>query len=196
MFGRIIIKLSRRVLMKIIIVSLILLFLIHIYLHFMVNPSNYLKNLTELNQSEITNTVYFKLPFIIDGVTLYTPHFENYTKIEKNMYSKPYDTLTLLEPLVKFFTKNTIYKIKKKIPTHYNLECRNFYIIHSGSVKITLSHLDNTLDIDLKQKQILFVPNYWNVSILANEKSIVEKVQYSTIMNQFNFLWNDINTFL
>jgi hypothetical protein len=194
--------------MKIIIFLLIILFIVHIYLHFMVHPENYLAKLSSVTQEEITNTVYYKLPFIIDGSSIIQPIcYKDYSKLDKNTYSKTYESIPLLEPLVKFFTKDTIYKLKGVLPVHFNLECRNYYIVHSGSVNITVVHpkykdLSNIeehskmIHVELKKGDILFVPNYWNVHIKANKKCVIEKLQYSTIMNQFNFLWNNINTFL
>jgi len=191
-----------------ILLMLFLLLLVHIYLHFMVHPENYLATLSQTSQEEITNTVYYKLPFIINGVELQSIVLKDYSKLSKNTYSKPYEAFPLLEPLVKFFTQNTIYKLNKNkiLPIHFNLECRNFYIVHSGSIHMTLIHPKYTdfvnveehskmIHIEVKKGQIVFVPNYWNVYIKTNEKCILEKAQYSTIMNQINFLWNNINTF-
>jgi hypothetical protein len=174
----------------------------------MVHPENYLATLSQTSQEEITNTVYYKLPFIINGVELQSIVLKDYSKLSKNTYSKPYEAFPLLEPLVKFFTQNTIYKLNKNkiLPIHFNLECRNFYIVHSGSIHMTLIHPKYTdfvnveehskmIHIEVKKGQIVFVPNYWNVYIKTNEKCILEKAQYSTIMNQINFLWNNINTF-
>ena len=47
------------------------------------------------------------------------------------------------------------------------------------------------LQLELVENQILFLPNYWYVYVKSLKKNtIIEKVQYSTIMNQFNILWN------
>jgi hypothetical protein len=182
---------------------------IHIYLHFIVHPENYLSTLKDTTREEITNTVYYKLPFIINGSDIIQPtKLKEYTKKEKGIYTKTYESIPLLEPLVKFFPNDIVYKIKKNkyLPLHYNLECRNFYIVHKGIVKVYAIHpkykdilLDKMedhskiLQITLAEKEILFVPNYWRVYIKAIDESIIEKVQYKTIMNQFNFLWNYIN---
>ena len=175
---------------------------IHIYIHFIIHPEIRLSVLEQehYTREEITNNVYYKLPFILNknkNIPLYPINLNNYTKVTKREYIKEYDPLPLLEPLVKFFTKNTIFDLKKnkKIPFHSNLECRNFYIIHSGKVFVTLKNpnaITNELQFEICENQILFVPNYWNISIKSNEKSIVEKLQYSTIMNQANFVWDYI----
>ena len=101
---------------------------------------------------------------------------------------------------------------------HRNLECRNFYMVHSGKVivycihpkykdnlKLDVKHDKNkndTIDkniefiennpeiirVELYPNSILFIPNYWFVYVKAFEKSVVEKVQYKTILNEVNFL--------
>ena len=195
--------------MKIIIYFLLIMIAIHIYLHFIIHPENYLSKLKDTTREEITNTVYYKLPFIINGNDILQPiKLKEYTKKEKGIYDKTYDPITLLEPLVKFFPKDTVYKVKinKFLPLHSNLECRNFYIVHKGIVKVYAIHprykdilIDKIeehskiLQITLAEKEIIFVPNYWGVYIKAIDNAIIEKVQYKTIMNQFNFLWNYIN---
>ena len=182
--------------MKWIIIFLIIMCIVHIYLHFIVHIDTRLSTLNEITREEITNTVYFKLPFIIDSPSLNLQAIDIATceKISKRQYTKPYDSIPLLEPLVKFFTQNTIYELKKgkKISTHTNLECRNFYIIHTGNVYITLINPNNKdeLRLELSANKILFVPNYWSVHIKSIELSIVEKLQYTTIMNHANFLWD------
>jgi len=176
---------------------------VHIYLHFVIHPDNKFSSLDIISREEITDTIYYKLPFIINKITIEPLIITDCNKINKYKYSKIYESNLLLEPFVKFFTKNTIYKLNKNVlKLHSNLHCRNFYIIHKGKVKIwcihpkymkselnieTNSHL---LQIELIKGQGIFIPNYWGIYIKPMTKSIVEKIQYSTIMNQFNFLWN------
>ena len=131
---------------------------------------------------------------------------------KKKIYKKTYESLPLLEPSVRFFTNNTIYELKKDktIGVHRNLECRNFYMIHSGKFIIYCIHpkymnnLDLNLDMDMDKiienneilrvelypNSILFVPNYWHVYVKSVEKSVIEKVQYKTILNEINFLYD------
>ena len=199
--------------MNFIIIIIIIMVYIHIFLHFKINPYNELSNLKDVCKQEISNTTYFKLPFIFDGTSiLQTINLNNCVK-QDHFYIKTYDRMPLIEPYVKFFPKNTIYELKKKknIDVHRNMECRNFYIIHKGKVKITCIHPkykehftnitdntnefiekhDNMIQLELLENQILFLPNYWYVYIKSLKKNtIIEKVQYSTIMNQFNILWN------
>jgi hypothetical protein len=134
---------------------------------------------------------------------------------DKNKYIKTYNSTPILEPYVKFFTKNEIYKLKKgkSLDIHRNLECRNFYILHKGKISITCIHPkyaehfktitpdtnnfieknENMIHMDLTEKQVVFVPNYWYVYIKAEDKhTLIEKVQYSTIMNQVNILCSNI----
>ena len=181
---------------------------IHIYLHFIIHPENDISIIKEITREEITDTVYYKLPFIIKGIDTSPVEIKECGKLSKNVYTKTYEPMTLLEPLVKFFPKDTVYKIKKNktMPIESNLECRNFYIVQQGSVVIHAIHpkykdvpidkieehskiLHNTLG----EKEVIFIPNYWGVYIRALDNTILEKIQYSTIMNQCNFIWDYIN---
>ena len=193
--------------MKIILYFLLIMTAIHIYLHFMIHPENDLSVIKEITREEVTDTVYYKLPFIIHDIN--TPvEIKECEKLSKRVYSKTYEPIALLEPLVKFFPKDTVYKLKKNktMPVESNLECRNFYIVNKGSAIIHAIHpkykdvpvdkieehtkiLHNTLG----EKEAIFIPNYWGVYIRALDETIIEKVQYSTIMNQANFIWDSIN---
>ena len=195
--------------MKIIIYFLLVMIAVHIYLHFIIHPENYLYKLKDTTREEITDTVYYKLPFIINGADFIKPiELNDCEKVSKHIYSKTYEPITLLEPLVKFFPKDTVYKLKKNkvLPIEYNLECRNFYIVQKGFVKVHAIHPkykdvlsdkiedhSKILHITLTDKEMIFIPNYWGVYIKALDDSIIEKVQYKTIMNQANFIWNYIN---
>lgn len=182
---------------------------IHIFLHFMVSRANQLSKLKDVCKEDITNTIYFKLPFMFDGSTIIqNVDISACTKLD-NKYIKTYESIPMLEPYVKFFTNNEIYKIKKGkiIKPHRNVECRNFYILHKGKVHITCIHPkyretfketdvfienDEHIHLELTEKQILFLPNYWYIYIKAEDKhTIIEKIQYSTIMNQVNIFWNN-----
>ena len=187
---------------------------IHIYLHFKINPLNEMSILTDKCKQEISNTCYYKLPFIINDATFINKiDISNCTKcIEPNEYIKEFVSIPLLEPYVKFFTSNTIHKIKKNkiIDIHSNLECRNFYILHKGTVEITCIHPkykehfknitsntysfienhSNMIHITLHEKEILFLPNYWFVYIKANKNTIIEHIKYSTILNTFTIYCN------
>ncbi len=186
---------------------------IHIFLHFKINPYNELSTLKDICKQEISNTTYFKLPFLFDGTSILQKiNLNNYIKTN-DFYKKTYEPMPLIEPYVHFFPKNTVYTLKKNknIELHRNMECRNFYIIHNGTAKITCIHPkykehftninlnthefienhDNMIHLELNENQILFIPNYWYVYIKSIKKNtVVEKVQYSTIMNQFNIVWN------
>ena len=50
--------------MNFIIIIIIIMVYIHIFLHFKINPYNELSNLKDVCKQEISNTTYFKLPFI------------------------------------------------------------------------------------------------------------------------------------
>jgi hypothetical protein len=195
--------------MKIIIYFLLIMTAIHIYLHFVIHPENYLSILKDITREEITNTVYYKLPFIINGNDIVQPiQLKECIKIDKGTYTKTYEPISFIEPFVKFFTNDYVYKLKKNkfLPKHFNLECRNFYIVHKGIVKVHVIHpkykdvlTDNIenhskiLQITLTEKEMIFVPNYWGVYIKALDDAIIEKVQYKTILNHANFLWDYVN---
>ena len=177
----------------------ILLYL-HIFIHFKINSLNEFTTIDHIiSKEKILSSIYYKLPFVFDGTTV----IKNLPENSKKTYTKTYENLPLLEPSVRFFTTDTIYKLKKgkEIKMHTNLECRNFYMVHSGKVDIycihpTMKDIDtknidnNILRVELYPNSILFVPNYWSVYVKASEKSVVEKVQYKTILNEINFLYN------
>jgi hypothetical protein len=199
--------------MKIIFIFIFIFIYIHIYLHFKINPINELNTIQDICKLEVSNTCYYKLPFVFDGSTIIKGvQLENFSK-KNNKYIKTYESLPLIEPYVKFFSNNEIHKIKKDkhIPLHYNLECRNFYMVHSGTIHVTCIHPKykehflstdistntfienhkNMIHLELNKNQILFIPNYWYVYIKGIDKiSIIEKVQYSTILNQINFMYD------
>lgn len=191
---------------------------LHIYIHFSVNPSNYMNELEDITKQTITDTIYMKLPFLFNGTTII--HDLN-NKIDLssnkyyNTYSLPYVSIPLLEPSVKFFPTSMVYSIAKKnkcIPYERNLECRNFYIVHSGRANITCIHPkyrdhfiqgnikdeyiknnDNFIHLELYPNSCLFVPNYWYVHIETLEKdTVIEKIQYSTILNHACFQYEKL----
>ena len=196
------------ILMKIIIYFLLIMIAVHIYLHFIIHPENYLSKLKDTTGEEITNTVYYKLPFIINGADLHPVQLNECIKIDKRTYKKTYESIPILEPLVKFFTNDTIHKLKKDkfLSLHSNLECRNFYIVQKGTIMVHAIHpkykdvLINNIEthskilkITLAEKEMIFIPNYWGVYIKALDDAVIEKIQYKTIMNHANFLWNYVN---
>jgi len=225
---------------------------LHIYIHFKISDYNEFKVIDEVSKQSILTSTYYKLPFVFDGTTIIKPFDlkeiknkkdgkdkkeKDKDKDDKNakdnekIYKKTYEKLALLEPSVRFFTKDSVYELKKnKMNLHRNLECRNFYLIHTGKVIIYCIHPkyknqinkineidkssessktknekmktkeiekfvenDDILRVELHPNSILFVPNYWYVCIKGLEKSIVEKVQYKTILNEVNFLYDRIN---
>ena len=189
-----------------------ILFYLHVYIHFKINSLNEFTTIDQdISKEKILSSIYYKLPFVFDGTTI----IKNLPDNNKKKYIKSYESLPLLEPSVRFFTKDTIYKLKKgkEIKMHANLECRNFYMIHSGKVDIYCIHptmkdidtksigtkkIDNKdiLKVELYPNSILFVPNYWYVYVKASEKSLVEKVQYKTILNEINFLYDKYSNYL
>ena len=188
-----------------------ILIYLHIYIHFKISIFNEFIHIEDLCKEKIMSTIYFKLPFVFDGTNIIKP-IEKREKDRRKIYKNTYEKIPLLEPSVRFFTNDMIYELKKgkDIDLHRNLECRNFYIVHSGKVIIYCIHPKykhnlNLIDkknknidfieknseilrVELYPNSILFVPNYWFVYVKALEKSIVEKVQYKTILNEVNFI--------
>ena len=210
---------------NIILFFLILLVYLHVYIHFKISSYNEFTELKEINKKSILSAIYYKLPFVFDGTNIIKP-FKKDKKDKNKIHIKPYESLPLLEPAVRFFTTDTIYELKKDKKDkdkkdkdkdkkdkdkkdkdiHTNIHCRNFYMVHSGKVTIYCIHpkyTDADTDIsnietsdilraELYPNSILFVPNYWKVYIKAHEKSVIEKVQYKTILNEVNFFYDKI----
>lgn len=197
-----------------------ILIYLHIYIHFKISVFNEFTDINDICKEKIMSSIYFKLPFVFDGTMILKPLVEKKEKDRRKIYKKSYEKLPMLEPSVRFFTNDTIYELKKgkHIDIHRNLECRNFYMIHSGKVIVYCIHpkykdnlsldkikanIDKNIDfiennpeilrIELYPNSILFVPNYWFVYVKAFEKSIVEKVQYKTILNEVNFLYAKVS---
>lgn len=186
---------------------------LHIFIHFKVNIYNEFSLLDDINRVSIADTIDHKLPFIFDGSGIIQPYdlsqcsqHSQRSIFKKNIYLKTYDPILILEPFVTFFTKDLLYKLKKgkHIKLHHNPECRNFYMVHSGKVIVYCIHpsykqhiqndkfeefIENNskiLRVEMSANQILFLPNYWFIFTKAIEKSVVEKLQYSTVLNQIN----------
>ena len=194
---------------NIILFFLILLLYLHIYIHFKIsNYNEFIEFKEKINKQNILSSIYYKLPFVFDGTDIIKPLKEKKDKKEKKekIYIKPYDSLPLLEPSVRFFTMDTMYELKKgKTESHRNLYCRNFYMVHTGKVTIYCVHPkfkdisnveinDDILRVELHPNSILFVPNYWRVYIKSHEKSVVERIQYKTILNEVNFVYDKIKS--
>ena len=195
-----------------------ILIYLHIYVHFKISAFNEFTDINDICKEKIMSSIYFKLPFVFDGTMILKPLVEKKEKDRRKIYKKLYEKLPMLEPSVRFFTNDTIYELKKgkHIDIHCNLECRNFYMVHSGKVIVYCIHpkykdnmnilnldkpkskIDKNIEfiennseilrVELYPNSILFIPNYWFVYVKAFEKSIVEKVQYKTILNEVNFL--------
>lgn len=205
-------------LLNIIFIILFIIVYLHTYIHFRITDENEMTNLTDICRKEITNTIYLKQPFSFDGTSIQhkLELNENLKTCHKGYESCRliYESLPLLEPSVKFFPTSTAYQFHKKnkfLEVETNLECRNFYFVHSGKVRITCIHPkysehflkgdkkqmidfvknnEKMIYVELDANKILFIPNYWYVLIESLEKdSCVEKIQYKTILNHANFLY-------
>jgi len=195
------------------VVFIIIILYFHIYIHFCINSENELLNVSDVCKTELTSTIYKKQPFLFNGITLRKePELSN-TKISHKYYDifvSTYQPSPLLEPTVRFFPASHVYKFNKsgKSILETNLECRTFYRVHTGSFHMTCIHpkykdhftekhdskfiKEHTqmIHLEVHPDSILFIPNYWFVYIepLTKDASL-EKIQYSTILNQVNFLY-------
>jgi hypothetical protein len=183
-----------------------------------VNPENEFITLDDIHKQNIASATYYKLPFVFDGTTIIKPVNLKQCIKDKKSYTKIYEPIQLLEPsMIGVYTKDTIYDLKKdKSILHSNLECLNYYMIHSGKVQVYCVHpkykehlqnvnLDETseflenehiLKVELHPNSILFIPNYWHVCIKALDKSMIEKIQYKTPLNHLNFYYDFIENYL
>lgn len=119
------------------------------------------------------------------------------------------------ERISKVFFTNKNKKSNLKI--HENLSFRNFYIVHKGNVNVTIIHPmykymflkdneiqcnkdviksiknnDNFIHLELHEKSILYVPNYWLVHVELSKSTILEKVQYIPFVNKLNIFYKNI----
>jgi len=196
------------------VVFIIIVIYFHIYIHFCINSENELLSLSDVCKTEITSFVYKKQPFLFNGMTLRKePDLSNKPTTKTKNYEifvSTYEPTPLLEPTVKFFPTTSFYKFPRtgKSILETNLECRTFYRVHSGTFHMTCIHPkykehftekhdskfikehEQMLHVEVHPDTILFIPNYWFVYIepLSKDASL-EKIQYSTILNQVNFLY-------
>ena len=199
-------------LIKLFLISCLIFSYLHIIIHYTITKENTIYRLDDV--SHIHNEVTHKVPFYFNGSMIQPSlNFADYKKIKKG-YEKIYESIELLEPSVRFFTSHTIIPFKKYMKLHRNLECRNFYKLSKGSAlficihpkyKSLFKHKQNKFEINkdiikyiksnslfvhilLNKDSVLFLPNYWLLFVVAKEECIVEKIQYSTILNQTCFL--------
>lgn len=195
------------------VVFIIIVLYFHIYIHFCINSENELLNVSDVCKTELTSTIYKKQPFLFNGMTLRKEPELSKNKISHKHYDifvSTYQPSPLLEPTVRFFTASHFYKFSKpgKSILETNLECRTFYRVHTGKFHMTCIHpkykehftekhdskfiKEHTqmIHLEVHPDSVLFIPNYWYVYIepLTKDASL-EKIQYSTILNQVNFLY-------
>jgi len=195
------------------VVFIIIIIYFHIYIHFCINSENELLNVSDVCKTELTSTIYKKQPFLFNGMTLRKEPELSKNKISHKHYDifvSTYQPSPLLEPTVRFFPASHFYKFSKpgKSILETNLECRTFYRVHTGKFHMTCIHpkykehftekhdskfiKEHTqmIHLEVHPDSVLFIPNYWFVYIepLTKDASL-EKIQYSTILNQVNFLY-------
>jgi len=178
-------------------ISLWLIFTyIHIMIHFSVTKENTIYRLYDVTKESIRTQITYKIPFYFDGTTI--------------PLTNVYEPIDLLEPSVKFFPKHKVYIFHKYMKLHQNLECRNFYKVSSGSCRAICIHpkykslfqlKDHVFEynkkihhyikenglfvhVQLNKDTVLCLPNLWLLVLCTKEPCKVQKIQYSTIMNQ------------
>ena len=198
---------------KLFLISLLIFTYLHIIIHFTITKKNSIYRLNDVTKENIHNEIMNKVPFYFNGQNIQSSLlFSEYKKIKEG-YLKIYEKIELIEPSVKFFANHSIIPFKKYIKLHRNLECRNFYKVSKGNAlficihpkyKTLFKHNNNVFEINkdiiqyiksnssfihimLNKENVLFLPNYWLLFIVTKEECIVEKIQYSTILNQICF---------
>ena len=197
-------------LIKLFLISCLIFTYLHIIIHFTITKQNSIYRLYDVTKDNIHSEIMNKVPFYFNGSTIQSSlKITDYKKIKQG-YEKMYESIELLEPSVRFFATHFIIPFKKYIKLHRNLECRNFYKISKGSALFICIHpkykslfqkqnkqykYDKTIiknmkmnndyiHIVLHKDSVLFVPNYWLLFGISKEQCTIEKIQYSTIMNQ------------
>lgn len=163
---------------------------LHIIIHFTITKQNTIYRLNDpVTKDIVHHEVMNKIPFYFRWSL---DHYE------------------VFEPSVKYFQKQKSIHFKKYIKLHRNLECRNFYKVVKGNpwficihpkYKSMFKHKDHNFEhnkkvvkqikgnssfisVVLSKDDVLFLPNYWLLFVVAKEESNIEKIQYSTILNQ------------
>lgn len=179
-------------LIKLFLISFLIFTYLHIIIHFSITKQNSIYRLDDVTKENIHSEIMNKVPFY---------------------FKAPYAPSQLFEPSVKFFTKQRTIPFKKYIKLHRNLECRTFYKLSKGRAlficihpkyKSLFQHKDHIFEhnkdivqyiksnasfihVVLDKDNVLFLPNYWLIFIVAKEESVIEKIQYSTLLNQACF---------
>lgn len=205
---------------KVFLILTIVFIYIQIIYHFNISNDNRVFLLNDVSRTSLHKTIYHKLPFYFNGITIPSSLKMNEYIEKTDHFTKVYESIQLLEPYVKYYPSHKIYKLKenKHIALMSNLECRNFYKISKGKVDIYLIHpkystlfkkqdhkyitnkkiiefiKSNTsfIQLTLYKDSILFLPNYWLIFIVSIESSVVELIQYSTFMNKGCYLYEAI----
>ncbi len=204
-------------------IFLIFLFILYffIYVDMKINKHNelYLFD-SEFTKTNLNKEICLKLPFYFDGQHIQDIYDKSsLTKVKKvkhhyELYTKPYDSIPLLEPHLRFKCWQDIYYISKRktLPLLMDTCSINYYRIQKGSCKVVLIHPkfkehficeDGTLCSNLTkldfirnnphmkcmvchENTILYVPNHWIMYVenMENKTSILDIIHYSTLCNQ------------
>ncbi|ADX05831.1 hypothetical protein 162322314 [Organic Lake phycodnavirus 1] len=174
-------------------------------IHFSISKDNSIYRLYDITKENIRTQITYKTPFYFDGSTI----LNTSEHPPKTIQHKIYESIDILEPNVKFFPSHNIYPFQKYMKLHRNLECRNFYKITHGSCraicihpkyKSLFKHKKNVFEynkkihhyirenslfihVSFKKDDVLCLPNFWLLVLYSKTPCVVEKIQYSTILN-------------
>lgn len=171
-----------------------------------------------LTRNNIVQETYLKLPFYFDGTHLNEKISRDFWKKRdkrKNYYAyyeKPYVSISLLEPFIRFTPQSFVYEIIKHGPLISHTTSFNYYLVKKGQCLMTFIHPkykenffkngilnQNKSKIDYIKKQnyfstisfsensMIYVPNKWIVyfeNIETKDPCIIECTEYQTICNQ------------
>lgn len=171
-----------------------------------------------LTRNNVVQETYLKLPFYFDGTHLNEKICRNFWKKrdkKRNYYAyyeKPYVSISLLEPFIRFIPQSFVYEITKHSPLISHTTSLNYYLVKKGQCLMTFIHpkykenfyengilnqSKSKIDYIKKQKyfttisfsknSMIYVPNKWIVyfeNIETKDPCIIECIEYQTICNQ------------
>jgi len=70
-----------------------------------------------------------------------------------------------------------------KINNNCSFDTNEKYIKYINKSKLFIK-------VNLNKGEVLFVPNYWIIYYNLKKEDFIEKIQYSTILNQSSFIFN------
>jgi hypothetical protein len=176
---------------------------IYFKLPFVFDGTTILKPLIEKKEKDrrkIYKKTYERLPILEPSVRFYTN--DTIYELKKNKHIDIHRNLECRNFYMVHKGKVIIYCIHPKYKDNMNFNSENMNDNLSGVTSLKSNSLDKNIEfiennseilrVELYPNSILFIPNYWFVYVKAIEKSVIEKVQYKTILNEINFLHDKV----